>query len=542
MKPLNHWAKETPRFIHYFKAALAATVLLAVLATPPLATAQSDNFDDGNDTSPPFTWQKYNPILQGSYLYPNNNSYRLRSDGSLDPVFYGPARVGSLCPTPYTNFYVSVDIIDWDDSIHQVAGVMARMSNLGAGTTDGYLFSHDRGNPFSSTAGDMDIVRLDNEVPTSLPTVGADGIHFEPGKSYRLVFIGVGTNFTGYVYELPNAVNPVVTITASDSTYASGPTGILVANNESTYAGPADATFDNFVADLPPKTADYFNDGNDTTPAPAWVRYNPIKDATGLPSYGTWSFPSGGYRLQTPPSPDKGAVGPARLGSLHPDNLTNFYISADIVNWDDSLHQVVGLLARVQSPGPGMTSGYMFVHDRGDPASPTSGDMDIVRLTGEMGTTLPNTSGTDSLHFQPGKQYRLVFTGAGNNFTGMVYELPNLSVPVVSITATDTSGTPYEIGASGLVAVDNPEVATNQGTDVTFDNFMSLNAEPKLTYSYSGSTLTITWPQVPLVLESSSSIIGTPWTPVAGINVVDEKNIYTTPVSSTSRFYRLGAQ
>jgi hypothetical protein len=213
-------------------------------------TTAFDNFNDGDDTNPPPAWVRYDPIGAGSWSFPGGNSYRIQSAPSPDPATFGQGRAGSLLPGSYNDFYVAADLVAWDDTIHQICGVMARIGTPGPGTTTGYLFTHDRGNPSSSTGGDMDIVRLDGEVPTSLPTTGTDSIHLEPGKSYRFAFIGKGTNFTGMVYELPNTSVPVVTITATDDTYASGSVGLVVANNssETGFDGPADATFDNFLA------------------------------------------------------------------------------------------------------------------------------------------------------------------------------------------------------------------------------------------------------------------------------------------------------
>ena len=90
---------------------------------------------------------------------------------------------------------------------------------------------------------------------------------------------------------------------------------------------------------------DNFNDGNDTTPSPAWMGYDPIRvDA--------WSFPGGNtYRIQSGPSPDPGNFGQGRAGSIQPSSLSDFYISVDVVGWDDSIHQVFGLLARIGTPG-----------------------------------------------------------------------------------------------------------------------------------------------------------------------------------------------
>ena len=251
------------------------------------ARAQSDDFNDGNDTSP-VAWTRYNPIGVGSWSFPDGNTYRIQAAASPDPGNYGPGRAASFVPVTYTDFYVAADIVNWDDSLHQISGVTARIGSIGAGTTSGYLFTHDRGDPSSSTSGDMDIVRIDGENATSLTTYGSDSIHFEPGSSYRLVFIGVGSHFIGQVFKLPDLDVPVVEITADESTYASGYSGLIVVDNsDPTYDGTGDVTFDNYVATAgAPYLFDNFNDGNDTLPLPAWSRYNPI-------GTGSYSFPGG---------------------------------------------------------------------------------------------------------------------------------------------------------------------------------------------------------------------------------------------------------
>jgi hypothetical protein len=230
---------------------METTPTYKVLAARMFAVPVYDNFNDGNDSTPLPPWSRYNPIGTGSWSFPGGKQYRLQTEASPSPGDYGPGRAGSYMPGEYTDFCVMADIVAWDDSRHQVCGVMARIGNPGPGSTTGYLFTHDRGNPLSSTAGDMDIVRLDNEQSDSLTTSpsGGDSIHLVPGKSYRLVFTGVADQFRGRVYELPNLSSPVVDITASDSTYASGMSGLVLADNSSpNYDQPADATFDNFLA------------------------------------------------------------------------------------------------------------------------------------------------------------------------------------------------------------------------------------------------------------------------------------------------------
>jgi hypothetical protein len=193
-------------------------------------------------------------------------------------------------------------------------------------------------------------------------------------------------------------------------------------------------------------------------------------------------------------------------------------------------------MARVDSVGAGSTTGYMFTHDRGNPSSSTSGDMDIVRLDGEMPTVLANLTGNDSIHFDPSKQYRIVFMGSGENFTGQVYELPNLSQPLVNVTATDPT---YARGATGLVVANNAG-AYDGPADVTFDNFLVLQAEPKLTVTLTGSDADVSWPTIPYTLESTGSLNPAAWAPVtSGITRSGGTFHYLTPASAGTRFFRL---
>ena len=230
------------------------------------AASISDNFDDGNDTAPTVAWQRYNPVSDatggalslGTWTFPGGHTYRLQTQASPDPGTVGQARIGSFAPGTFTNFYVAADVVNWDATVHQIIGVLARVGNVGPGQTSGYLFDWDSGNPASSTAGDMDIVRLDNEIPTDLDAntyVGHDSVHLETGHSYRFVFMGMAGTFRGQVYDLTNTVVPIVDYGVTDpgydpkaSDHVSGLTGLIVANNDSAQDGAADATFDNFLA------------------------------------------------------------------------------------------------------------------------------------------------------------------------------------------------------------------------------------------------------------------------------------------------------
>jgi len=232
--------------------------------------------------------------------------------------------------------------------------------------------------------------------------------------------------------------------------------------------------------------ADDFDDGDDV----GWTRYNPLS-GFGVP--GVFGFPSGGYRLQTTaPSPSPAQLGNARIGSYRSTSYSDFYISVDIVNWNDSLPQAAGILARIQTPGLGTTTGYAFTWDRG--TTSTSGDMDISKITAEAPTGASGQqSANDKYHFVPGRKYRMVFIGRGSLLEGRIYELPDLATPKVIVTANDPT---YPSGVSGMVVYDNSSMANNL-TDTTFDNFVNLDVEPptvKISEPNGFGEITVSWP------------------------------------------------
>ena len=63
---------------------ISLLVLIIAIAVPFALRAQSDNFDDGNDTANP-TWTHYDPIggltgvPNGSWTFPGSNTYRLQA-------------------------------------------------------------------------------------------------------------------------------------------------------------------------------------------------------------------------------------------------------------------------------------------------------------------------------------------------------------------------------------------------------------------------------------------------------------------------------
>jgi len=89
--------------------------------------AQTDDFNDGNDTSP-VSWMRFDAINtitgggsgpQDTWSFPGGNSYEFQAVPSPAPLGFGPARVSSFPSNVYTDFYASVDVLGWSNSYSQ---------------------------------------------------------------------------------------------------------------------------------------------------------------------------------------------------------------------------------------------------------------------------------------------------------------------------------------------------------------------------------------------------------------------------------------
>ncbi|MEN9677830.1 MAG: hypothetical protein RIS76_3726 [Verrucomicrobiota bacterium] len=281
---------------------------------------------------------------------------------------------------------------------------------------------------------------------------------------------------------------------------------------------------------------DDFNDGNDTA-NPAWDHYDPIGGVTAPPA--TFTFPDGHYRIIAPAQQAAECdAGPARAGSFVSNGgYENFYVSADLVDFDDTVRQAFGVAARITTPGLGTTGGYLFSWEPGNGVLPgeTNGDLDISLLVNEAAVAQIETV-PSALHLTKGKSYRFVFAGSGNNFEARVYELPDITNPLIVLPGTDPENT-YPAGLVGLIVASNEDCAV--GADATWDNFLATTAEPDLAVSLTGSSVTLTWPAIPFVLQSSPSLTTPVWTPItSGISEAGGQKSYSTPADG-SAFYRL---
>jgi hypothetical protein len=232
---------------------------IAIVALIELATVQARagsfyDFNNGNDNG----LTHYDPLApfgSGStftfpVLGPGNDGYRLTSGPSADPNNLGPTRVGALAEIEtFTNFRESVDLVGWNASIEQGFGLVARVSNVGLGTSNAY-YLHYNTNIGGAQSG-LIIERDDGEVPSATAFTPVSPLN--PSVGYRLVFTGVGAELTGQIFALGDLIDPLATVNLTDATYPSGFVGVLTTGLIGGDNTGADTTFDNFSAQSVPE-------------------------------------------------------------------------------------------------------------------------------------------------------------------------------------------------------------------------------------------------------------------------------------------------
>lgn len=243
------------------RVVFVAAGLLFAIGVPIELKGQSDDFNDGNDDG----WTRFGLDSAGlppaAYSFPDDGTggkaYRILVAAPPVPAA-GPARAFAYRKdVTYTDFYVAVDIIAFDNTLNQAFGFLVRAGNIGLGLTTGYVMNYDP-NQAAGGRGQFQINSISGEVPT---TIAAANISLDPNRRYRFVMTGVGSILTGKVYDMTDLTTPIVTITADDGTYPSGFLGVFnfsrvnAANYTNATTGKADTTFDNFVAAVSGPTA-----------------------------------------------------------------------------------------------------------------------------------------------------------------------------------------------------------------------------------------------------------------------------------------------
>jgi hypothetical protein len=217
--------------------------LIGLVFLPGNALCQTDDFNDGDDTG--WTRQDSLGIITGSpfasYAFPAGG-YRISAPNSPDPLQMGPSRAASFRQdVSYSGrVFLSVDLKITDPFIQQSAGFLAFVQpDPMPGAVYGYSLS------FQPLTGDIVLNRIFNEAPVELGYADLTGV---ASDSLRLVLIAENGNFSAAVYNLSDLVNPLASLTASDTGYTTGTAGIFVFSDTDDRTGPVDVIFDNYRA------------------------------------------------------------------------------------------------------------------------------------------------------------------------------------------------------------------------------------------------------------------------------------------------------
>jgi hypothetical protein len=301
-----------------------------------------------------------------------------------------------------------------------------------------------------------------------------------------------------------------------------------------------------------------FNSGT----AVGWSTLDTLGMAFG--QMGSVTFPGGNtYRLQHPGILSQAyisSVGMARMSSWAPTYTTNhFQMSVDLLDLEETLfRQEFGLNAHARNIGPPLngapgTEAYTFHYLALSGLVADATDGFVIERTfyevyqGWMGGDWNGTNGSPwypgcvaskPYHLDPAKDYRIMFLGSDLHFEGRVYELPDLSKPVLITMCNYSSaaGTAYGFtnGLAGIQvqniygANDAAEVGQYTGPcDATVDNFSvsesysaypGTPSVPSLSVISRGGTNIVAWPgEVPglWAMEQSPALdAGAAWTDV----------------------------
>ncbi|MCX8091204.1 MAG: hypothetical protein N3I86_09805 [Verrucomicrobiae bacterium] len=160
----------------------------------------------------------------------------------------------------YTDFYVAIDIVDWPGTDKNQAFVLfARMTDNTTGTvTTNMLPQNARGvicNYDASQYGELPGNRRQGQFQINVVNAGFSTITlaisevtFQPGRSYRIIFKGVGTALVAEAYDMFDLTRPLVRLEADDiSGFTSGACGFVGYSRQGT-TGTVDVTYDNYYS------------------------------------------------------------------------------------------------------------------------------------------------------------------------------------------------------------------------------------------------------------------------------------------------------
>jgi len=229
---------------------------------------------------------------------------------------------------------------------------------------------------------------------------------------------------------------------------------------------------------------DNFDSGSDA----AWGKIT-SPNFPAIYSFPTDVFGGKAYRLQgVAPSGTIGGTNTARVVVYRPERTyTNFYLSVDIVGWDPNPanNQVFGLISRATNISSGLIDAMVCgvrPNRFQDVNGSGRGQFFIYSfIGGDVGS--PGASGDVTLI--PGRKYRFIFSGVSNLFYGAIYDLEDLTRPLVSTTADDAyantgfAGPGFPTNTAAYVGLFSISIGGPDNTsDTTFDNFVAQETAP----------------------------------------------------------------
>jgi hypothetical protein len=265
-----------PKFLRSLSLAPAglasALVILLLGVTAPRLAAQSDDFNDGNDTLPAPGWTHYsitgfyNPAFPGGYCPYGGTTFAFPDDGNggkayritaaatiypptgTDAFGVGNARGGSYrADVAYPlRFSQAVDLLAWNTNWNQAAGLLWHAQNIYLGSTDGYCAV------YAAAYHNLYISVLNNEVPTTVGRLVDGSVTPDPTHRYRLeASCHDGETFLFTLFDKSQPNSPWPSVIGQDVSWEGGVGGLFVFEQDYPSTTGADATFDNYVATEP---------------------------------------------------------------------------------------------------------------------------------------------------------------------------------------------------------------------------------------------------------------------------------------------------
>lgn len=219
---------------------------------------------------------------------------------------------------------------------------------------------------------------------------------------------------------------------------------------------------------------------------PEWNRahFNPALVNLSFPDTPTGK----GLRIVANPVPD---VAPAATLIYRDEEYEDFYLAVDVTDWPGTdKNQAIVLIARAHltanpADATGIILNYDFSQYGENPNDRRQGQFQINMVTNNpaFGT---KTLAVAEVTMEPGRPFRMVFRGEGSHYTGQLYDLHDLTQPVVTIEADDAIQGPqgggiifesgFTSGKSGIISFSRQ--GTSGTTDVTIDNYYAGASAP----------------------------------------------------------------